>query len=414
MIGGWMAAVLVCAVLVLAAAAGCAGQAQVSQQVIMDMDTVQFSPGVFGEEDQPVGTVEAAEGRSGSACRFNFVEGASNGYFSAEVEAGPAWEEAEGISFWVKGDGSDSWGGLELVDTSDYALRYGYAFPITSTEWVKITVPWCDLIPILPAGSLVDSENGYRPSGFGHVRFGKGWYWREFPANSFTVDEMALEESIPLDETDYTPAEAGLPRARARLEAGEPVTMVTMGDSLSDKRHWANRELLWSEVVVERLAGISESEVTLVNPALGGSQLTQGLIHMPLWLGSTPRPDVVTVWFGGNDWEDGMRGEHYREVLRFAVDRIRRLTGGQSEVLLIASIPDLAGWEEREELAEAVREVAAEKRTGLADVAAAFHRVGDEEEEARRALYAWDEVHLGELGHQLAAQVVLEAVAGEQ
>ena len=26
-----------------------------------------------------------------------------------------------------------------------------------------------------------------------------------------------------------------------------------MGDSLSDKRHWANREMLWSEILVEQL-----------------------------------------------------------------------------------------------------------------------------------------------------------------
>lgn len=61
-----------------------------------------------------------------------------------------------------------------------------------------------------------------------------------------------------------------------------------------------------------------------------------------------------------------------------------------------------------EELAEAARAVAAEKKTALADVAAAFHERG-KEAGARPTLYCDDKTHLGGPGHLLACQAVLKA-----
>lgn len=183
-----------------------------------------------------------------------------------------------------------------------------------------------------------------------------------------------------------------------------------MGDSLSDKRHWANRDVLWSEVLADRLKEEYGGDVQLINPAIGGTQLTQNLVLMPRWLEQTPKPDLVTVWFGYNDWSSGMRRQRWPEILRFAVDRIRRLTQGQSEIILITTCPAMGRWDTMEELAEGVRVVQAEKKTGLADVAAAFHREGADPS-ARETLFCRDKTHLGPAGHQLAAKTVLEAIA---
>ena len=325
------------------------------------------------------------------------------------MRASSEWDQAQGFSFWLQGDGSANWGGLELIDSGDYALRYGYCFPLDSTEWRKITVPWCDLVPELPAGQAVDPQGGYPPSKFGNFWFGKWWYWRDYPAVSYVVDQVALEPEAPVDRNDYTPQTGGAPRLLAKLKAKEPVTVVTMGDSLSDKQHWANREVLWSELLVAKLHEQFGGEVKLVNPAIGGTILTQNLVLMPCWLREAPRPDLVTIWFGYNDWDSGMRGERFREMLRFAVDRIRRMTGGESEVMLLTTCPSFERWETMDELAEAVRVVAAEKRTGLADVSAAFHQAGGDDA-ARLALYCSDRTHLSQAGHQLAVETVLRAL----
>jgi hypothetical protein len=50
------------------------------------------------------------------------------------------------------------------------------------------------------------------------------------------------------------------------------------------------------------------SGVTLVNPAIGGTQLRQNLVLLPRGLAQAPQPDLVLIRFGGNDWEAGMRG----------------------------------------------------------------------------------------------------------
>ena len=64
-----------------------------------------------------------------------------------------------------------------------------------------------------------------------------------------------------------------------------------------------------------------------------------------------------------------------------------------------------------EELAEAAQTVAAEEKTRLADVAAAFHERG-KEAGTRPTLYGDDKTHLGGPGHLLACQTVLKAIAG--
>ena len=65
------------------------------------------------------------------------------------------------------------------------------------------------------------------------------------------------------------------------------------------------------------------------------------------------------------------------------------------------------------ELADATCAVAAEKRTGLADIASAFHQHGAEEDK-RAALFAWDKTHLGDAGHRLAAETVVQALQQER
>jgi lysophospholipase L1-like esterase len=382
--------------------------------VVFDMDTVRHKPGEVEGPDKtkvPVGTVELVDGREGKACRFTFREGAKGGFFTGWAAATPEWDEAEGLSFYVKGDGSASWGGLELIDGSDYGLRYGFCFPIDSTEWTRVFVAWRDLLPER-SGPLVDAKSGYAPSRFRNVWLGKWYYWREYPAHAFAIDQVRLEQRIPGPPDPPVPDD-GLARVRALVKAGKPVTIVTMGDSLTDKRHWANREMLWAEALAADLKKKCGVEVRLVNPAIGGTTLTQNLILMPRWLKDVPQPDLVTVCFGYNDWDNGVRGERFAEYLRAGVDRIRRLTGGRADVLLMTTCPAHGRWETMDELAAAVRAVAAEKHTGLADIAAAFRQAGSPDEALRQGYWAWDKTHLGPRGHAVVAETVGAALVGQ-
>jgi len=335
-------------------------------------------------------------------------------FFTSRLRGGPDWDKAAGLSFWVKGDGTDGFGGLQLIFNEDYAVRYDVAFPVRGTDWTRVVVPWRDFVPVLPGEKSrpLDPAGPNKPSQVSAVWVGKWWYWSEYPAVSFALDELRLEPTVELDTKDYKPTGPPLARVWAKLKAGKPVTVVTMGDSLTDTRHWANRTANWPALVKSTAKEKYKSDVTVVNPAIGGTQLRQNLVLIPRWLEQAAEPDLVTIFFGGNDWEAGMRGEQFRQTCADAIDRIRRATKGKADVLLITTNPSVAGWNTMPELAEACRKAASDRTAGLADTDAAFHAAGKENTER---LYVTDKVHLSPPGHELVAETVLKAIqaAGE-
>ena len=277
------------------------------------------------------------------------------------------------------------------------------------TEWTKVTVAWNDLIPVLPGPKAKPqgTPGGNPPSKLSGLWVGKWWYWGDYPAISFAIDEVRLEPAIDRDVKDHRPDGPPLGRVRARLQAGEPVTVVTMGDSLTDKRHWANREVAWVDLLEDRLKAKYGSEVTIVNPAIGGTQLRQNLVLMPRWLDRAPEPDLVTIFFGGNDRDAGMRGEEFQRACADAVDRVRRATRGKADVMILTTNPSAARWEATAELAEACRRAARDRNAGLADTERAFHTAGKED---RGKLFVRDRVHLSREGHGVVAGAVMDAM----
>ena len=180
-----------------------------------------------------------------------------------------------------------------------------------------------------------------------------------------------------------------------------------MGDSLTDTAHWANRQTNWPALLQKQIKEKYKSEVKIVNPAIGGTQLRQNLVLMPRWLAQTSEPDLVTVCFGGNDWDAGMRGPQFTESNLEAIDRIRRATKGKSDVLILTTAPCVARWTTAAELADACRKAAQERNAGLADIERAFFEAGKSDKEK---LFVNDKVHLGPAGHEVVAKTVLETI----
>lgn len=384
--------------LVLTAAVG-------SEATVLDtMDAVSFRPG--NDKVQ----ITDVDGHDGKALRFTFAEGAQNAFATGKVRGNTAWDQAAGISFWVKGDGSTTCGAIQFIWNEDYAIRYDAAFPINGTEWTKVIIPWSDLIPVLanPASVPLDPHGERPPSKLGQLWIGKWWYWRDYPAHAFAIDDLRLEPTIAQVEIDMTAGTAPLARVQAKLKAGKPITVVTMGDSLTDVRHWTNRTTNWPTFFAAQLKKDFGSDVMIVNPAIGGTEMKQNLVLIPRWLTTTPHPDLVTICFGHNDWNSGMRGPAFRLALLDAVRRIRRMTGGSTDILLITSMPALPLWEPIGELAEACREVAKEANTGLCDGFAQFTAVPVDR---RTALFVDDHVHLAPAGQQALAQAMATALA---
>ncbi|HZL36240.1 MAG TPA: GDSL-type esterase/lipase family protein [Tepidisphaeraceae bacterium] len=378
--------------------------------IILDTNTARLHPSEIEAKDKkkgPAGTVETVDGQFGKAIKLSFIEGAAGGFMTAPLHAAPAWDAAEGFSFWVKGDGSDSFGGMELIDRDNFSLRYGYCFPINSRQWKKIVVRWSDLTPEL-AAPMMGGMDGYPPSRLGNLWFGKWFYWREYPAESYTIEQVQLEEKIaPVAVPEVEP---GIKRFAAKLRARKPVTIVSMGDSLTDPYHWSNRKVRWTSLLARAIDKKYESATKIVNPAIGGTTLSQNMVLMPRWEKLSPSPDLVILWFGGNDWDAGVRGARFAQYLRVAVDRIRQQTHGSADVLLLTPCPGFARWETMRELEDAVKKVAAEKKTGLIDIAADFRKPGTPEAALKQEYWAWDKVHLGKKSQEIVRDAILRGI----
>lgn len=350
-------------------------------------------------------TVSVVQGYSGHALKIDFAEDADKVFVQSRVRGTPEWDRAQGFSFWVRGDGSNHLGGIEVIWNEDYSRRYAFAFRISSPAWEKVMVRWSDLIPETAATpALALGTPGAEASKLGPISFGKWWYWSDYAAHSYTMDDIRLEPAI-FNRVVPQPAGDPLARVRAKVRVGQPITVVTMGDSLTDFKHWSNRETNWPTMLAAKLKQKHGVEMKLVNPALGGMELRQNVVLLPRWVAQAPAPDLVTVFFGPNDWASGMRGPVFQSALDDAARRIRLATNGASDVLFVSTRPNIDKPEELSELAVAARASAQSQNVGLADVNAAFMARED-----RASLFAWDKVHLSGAGQEVVADTVLRAL----
>ena len=105
-----------------------------------------------------------------------------------------------------------------------------------------------------------------------------------------------------------------------------------------------------------------------------------------------------------------MRGEEFRRTCTAAVDRVRRAARGKADVVIVTN-PSAARWGAIEELAEACRGAAKDRRASLADTDRAFVAAGTDNP---NPLFVHDRVHLSKAGHALVAAMVLEAIEQKQ
>ena len=231
------------------------------------------------------------------------------------------------------------------------------AFPIDSTEWRKISIAWRDFVPVLSSGDIkpLDPKTGNAPSKLVTMAFGKWWFWKDYAAHSYTIDDLRLETVIELDTKDYTPAGAPPARVLQKLKDKKQITLVSTGDSLSDPAHWANREILWQTLLAQMIKDKYGVEMTIVNPAIGGTELLQGLVIIPRRQKQAPAADLVTICYGGNDLASGITAEKMRAVQKDAVVRYRRATKGAADILIMTTAPGLTTVEKTAPITEAGR-----------------------------------------------------------
>lgn len=367
-------------------------------------------------------TISKVQGREGSAILLRFTtEKKTSGFVHRPVRGDVTWHTPEGgLSLWLRGDGSDGFFAVELVDSS-FGLRYAALVPLTETSWHRVDIPWREFTPEIYDASasplpLYHPRGGLKPHIPRHLFIGRWFYFlNHFEPYQVTIDQITLETALPFDTKNYTPDEPGITRTLARLRAKEPVTIVCMGDSITfgvgaggpqgaypGKLHSLLRQQFGYE------------EIRVVNSGVGGLQVPQGSVLIARDVAPYD-PDLVTVLYGYNDLAPGgVTPDQFKDAVSIFIDRVRRLTKGHAEVLLITSLPATSeeAWKRLQVGAEVMRELAGEKRCGLCDASSAFRRLG------RQTLIAEyfranDAAHPNAKGQHLLAKLLFEAIAGQ-
>jgi lysophospholipase L1-like esterase len=210
----------------------------------------------------------------------------------------------------------------------------------------------------------------------------------------------------------------------------EPLRIVAFGDSITNGVGPAGMTEAdtFRDIVRRELTERLGSNVEVINAGVNGD-------IVPLAIGRLERdvldrkPDIVTIMFGGNEagfyrpetngFADTPRvsRDEFRATLVKMVDRIRR--SGITVVLMTCPPMTERYWGKHlepyqkyginflvKEYAQAMRDVAREKRVELIDVYRAFER------EPKRLEFFPDGLHPDARGHRVIADLLVERLAG--
>ena len=98
-----------------------------------------------------------------------------------------------GISFWLRGDGTDTKGVLAFTSMDRRRGPSSFFFPLTNTNWHKVFVPWTEFFPRL---KFIKKPSAF-VLGFASEGVGVRWY---------LVDRLHLYKDEEIEEIAPTPA----------------------------------------------------------------------------------------------------------------------------------------------------------------------------------------------------------------
>jgi hypothetical protein len=377
--------------------------------------------------------------------RFDAVKPGRIVHERTQVDA-EALARFEGLSFWVKGDGS---AGKGLATFGDQVIDAAAPFEVAGGEWRKVFVPWSRFEPALEAPA--------RHLGFAVEPAARG--------QSFILDRLRLYTAPATERVEPTPrrdAPGGFPAARfldgreriagalERLRAREPTTILFTGDSITagaqlyytvppngDRLEW---EQAWSSAYLYPIVAChsaarrlgydraafrferwdhgkkewvhvlqpKDGELRTVIYGAGGQESRFAAEHASEMLAH--RPHLVVYQFAGNDLYNKRDVEAY--YLRYTGEFLSACRAAGADVALVISPPLLSFSEPRlfsegEAWAESLGRFARENGCAVLDARAAFlarglHHAGD--------LYS-DFAHPNHRGHRLLARLVEELLA---
>ncbi|MCK6474011.1 MAG: GDSL-type esterase/lipase family protein [Planctomycetes bacterium] len=381
-------------------------------------------------------TSDAREGAAGRALQVHFPESDRDQFVGRSIEAGPAWDTAAGLSFWFRGDGSNGFVAVSLLDDT-FTKRYAALVSLKEKGWRRVRLRWTDFVPeVLTADWLGQPGGNMKPSDVRALWVGRWFYLQPWSRCSFALDDLCLEAVIdrpvpaPPPEAGRSP---GMPLTLARLKAGQPVTIAVLGDSITYGTRLDDPAAQAFPALLQRLLREKYKYVgvRVVNAGVPGIETRQGIVLLPREVAGC-RPDLVIAHFGYNDFssmqvnripEDQRKGlaeENWRQlVARVRALPGRELEGGGAEVpevLLVATTPgaDAVRHHALDFFGDAARHVAGAAGCAFTEAPRQAFRTALEDgvlEElfARTPKGKLDVAHLNEAGHLKFAEALMKS-----
>ena len=155
---------------------------------------------------------------------------------------------------------------------------------------------------------------------------------------SYVYDVKDLKTS---DFADYNTS--GMPKLKAKLTAGEPVKIAITGDSVAEgcsSSEYFNHEPFfpsWANLIKPALESKYESEITVVNKAVGGKTAGWGCENKQMKALASEKPDLLIVHFGINDLGANESADTYKYYMETIVMKMQQLSP-DTEILLIDAL----------------------------------------------------------------------------
>jgi lysophospholipase L1-like esterase len=389
------------------------------EKLIDNMDDVALWK--VGEKEQRALKVEAAsDAKEGEgAVKISVGEGIYAITYRL-FEPNAAWNDFDGIAFWLKGDGSENWGCIR-IQAGNWNKAWLGNFPLKDSGWHEVKLAWKDLVPSSHTTPELGDAEGFKPGDVNLVSFGKSWNFttkHTRPPISFEIDNLRIIEGVQSSRRrvsiDTFPPVADVVK---KMKAGEPVTVLALGDSITWGTSVGGNANAYPAILGEMLRKhYANDKIIVVSRAIGGSTTAKGR----QWLMRDVKglqADLITVMFGFNE-KPGKPEDRERMTKAFQQNLIAYLeeVAGVMEkppaAVLLATIPGRdAHWDSLDCYAEGARELGKQhKNVAVADCNGFFKPMGKE----KYATLMADGAHPNREGQREMAKVVFRTITGRE
>ena len=203
------------------------------------------------------------------------------------------------------------------------------------------------------------------------------------------------------------------PKFWNKLTAGEPVTYVVYGDSISTGAESTLPENTYYARFVQALRDtVSGAQITCINRALGGEESRGGVKRLDEAFAEL-NPDLISISYGMNDQNKGdetphfVEPEEYERNIRSIITALKERTG--ADILLITPCKPNPKWHwtsgDMDIYAQCMRDIAEEQNLLLADTTALWQQELDHGKSPESLLHN-NINHPNDYGHSIYAKAL--------